>query len=94
MVDAYPGASQILIAADVPRIDSVSPNLLVQGGNYSLQIRGSNLRGLPYQIARDYDDQPVVRITPADGVVIGSASESTRPEHSWWYRSRLTQPLC
>jgi VCBS repeat-containing protein len=72
-----PGATQVLIAADLPRIDSVNPNLLSRGSNVVLEIRGANLRGLPYRVQRlGYSEQPEVRITPSDGIVVGSAPQS------------------
>ncbi|MEO8012233.1 MAG: hypothetical protein ABI650_11355, partial [Dokdonella sp.] len=76
IADAAPGASQILLTTDLPRIDSVTPNLVALGETVELKIRGSNLRGLPYAISRDFDDQPAVRITPEEGISIGSEPRS------------------
>lgn len=70
--EAVPGASQVLLAAGLPHIDSVVPNLLERGAGYSLEIRGSNLRGLPWGQTGEFVDQPIVRVTPVDGFTIGS----------------------
>ena len=57
--EAVPGASQVLLAAGLPHIDSVVPNLLERGAGYSLEIRGSNLRGLPWGQTGEFVDQPI-----------------------------------
>ncbi len=70
--EATPGASQLLLASGLPSIDGITPNLLERGAGYVLEIRGSNLRGLPLGIDGRFDGQPAVRATPADGLTIGS----------------------
>ena len=74
--DSRPDASQILLTAPVPRIDSVTPNLLARGQGYLLEIRGTNLRGLPPAGAHGFSEQPQVRLTPADGIELSSAPVS------------------
>lgn len=74
--DARPGASQILLTAPVPRIDSVTPNLLARGQGYLLEIRGASLRGLPPAGVHGFSEQPQVRLTPADGIELSSTPVS------------------
>ena len=74
--DSEPGASQILLAADQPQILSVNPNFVARDGVYTLEIRGSNLRGLPLQERPQFNEQPSVTITPSTGIAVGGAPQS------------------
>lgn len=76
VAEATAGASQVLLAENLPHIDSVVPNLLARDGTYTLEIRGSNLRGLPLLDLTRFDEQPEVRITPPTGIDVGSAAAS------------------
>jgi hypothetical protein len=76
IADAKPGASQVLLAADLPRIESVSPNLVARDGTYSLEIRGFNLRGLPLLNRPQFDEQPIVAIAPSTGITVGGEPQS------------------
>lgn len=67
---------QILVAAPVPVIESVHPILVPRGGSYELLIRGQHLRGLPYAQQNLDKQQPDVRITPSDGVVLSEEATS------------------
>jgi len=58
---AEAGAARFIVAADVPRIDSVSPILARQGDTVTLTVRGANLQ------------YATVLIEPAAGVVLGGA---------------------
>ena len=76
VADATPGASRVLFAADQPQIASVSPNFVARDGVYTLEIRGSNLRGLPLLDRPQFNEQPVVTITPLTGVAVGGEPQS------------------
>ncbi|MEM7054528.1 MAG: hypothetical protein AAF446_08260, partial [Pseudomonadota bacterium] len=66
-------ASLVLIEAEGPQIDSITPNRVAQGDVFDLVIRGRNLRGLPFVAERSLDDpNPEVLVTPASGVIVGS----------------------
>lgn len=69
-------STQILLTAPVPQIDSVTPNLLARGHGYLLEIRGSNLRGLPPAGVHGFSEQPQVRLTPAEGIELSSTPVS------------------
>ena len=69
-------STQILLTAPVPRIDSVTPNLLARGQGYLLEIRGTNLRGLPPAGVHGFSEQPQVRLTPTDGIELSSTPVS------------------
>jgi large repetitive protein len=70
LANLTPNANAVLLAANAPRMDSVSPYLLARGRVHSLMIRGSNLRGLP--IGGRFSEIPRVEIEPSQGLQIGS----------------------
>lgn len=76
IAEAVPGAGRLLIADAAPRIDSVAPNMALVGTTLMLEIRGANLRGVPWGVRGELDAQPTVSITPSDAIVIGSAPMS------------------
>ena len=76
IADSEPGVSQILFADDIPQIISVNPNLVTRDGVYTLEIRGSHLRGLPLQNRPQFIEQPIVKITPSLGIAVGGEPQS------------------
>jgi hypothetical protein len=74
--EVRPGDSQILLRSGLPKITSVSPNLLSTGNVYSLEIRGANLRGLPSQNGPTFDEQPTVTISPSTGIAVAGSALS------------------
>jgi large repetitive protein len=74
--EAEPGDSQILLASGLPQISSVSPNFLSNDDVYTLEIRGSNLRGLPLQNGPSFDEQPTVTISPSTGIAVAGSAQS------------------
>jgi|GEM_PF-3129044 len=67
-------AQSLLIAAELPLIESVSPQQLLRGQRTELLIRGRDLRGLP-QAGRSVSPDTRVRITPPAGVQIDSIAQ-------------------
>ena len=75
LANLSPNANVILLAANAPRVDSVTPSLLPRGRVHELVVRGTNLRGLP--IAGRFSEQPRISIVPDDGIIIGSTIIAT-----------------
>lgn len=68
--DLHPQASAVLLRANAPQIDSITPSLLSTGQSYSLLVRGKNLRGIPSRTG--FQPEPSVRISPPEGLVVGN----------------------
>lgn len=68
--DLTPQASAVLLRADAPRIDSITPALVSTGASYTITVRGANLRGIPTPAS--FQPEPTVSLTPATGLAIGT----------------------
>ncbi|MCC6561360.1 MAG: tandem-95 repeat protein [Xanthomonadales bacterium] len=68
--DLVEQASTVVVRSPAPVIESVSPRMLRIGDSVRVEVRGRNLRGLPF--GRGPSPLPSISVLPGDGLEVGN----------------------